>query len=414
MEHKSYLIFKLNQHRYGLETSVVQEIFFLPELTPVEEAPRDIVGVLNLRGNILPVMDLALRFGHRSMEYQITDSVIVIQWQGFSVGIIVNAVEEVKEIETALIQTQISYGRKITTEAHHFVAGFAKLNTDIVTLLNPQNLIEYSEVVNPLIPFPGKKNPSLRQSGSEDPELVDRFDPEAEMTPIAGTSDPQKKYRFGALREAPKAIPGAETMSGASRDKSTELPDRGDPRVDGYEYFCPEATLEERAIFRERAANLILASDRQDIAGLMSLAVVMLNGEYFGLDLNLVREFTEIRQITPVPCCADFILGNMNLRGEIVTLVDIRQFLNLSGDGVNDVAKAMVVHLKDIVAGITIDEVCDVIYLQPYEIKAAPTSGHSGNNEYLRGTAPYRDKILGLIDFNKMITEHELVVNQEG
>jgi purine-binding chemotaxis protein CheW len=381
MEHKSYLIFKLNQYRYGLETSVVQEIFFLPELTPVEEAPRDIVGVLNLRGNILPVMDLALRFGHRSIQYQITDSVIVIEWQGFSVGIIVNAVEEVKEIETAQIQTQISYGRKITTEAHHFVAGFAKLNTDIVTLLNPQNLISYSEVVNPLIPFPDKKNPFLRQSGSEDPELVDRSYPQQTRSP--------------------------------DQEKSSELTDRGD-RVDGYEYFCPEATPEERAIFRERAANLILASDRQDIAGLMSLAVVMLNGEYFGLDLSLVREFTDIRQITPVPCCADFILGNMNLRGEIVTLVDIRQFLNLSGDGVNDVAKAMVVHLKDIVAGITIDEVCDVIYLQPSEIKAAPTSGHSGNNEYLRGTAPYRDKILGLIDFNKMITEQELVVNQEG
>lgn len=399
MEHKSYLIFKLNQYRYGLETSVVQEIFFLPELTPVQEAPPDIVGVLNLRGNILPVMDLSLRFGHRSIQYQITDSTIVIEWQGFSVGIIVNTVEEVKEIETAMIQAQISYGRKITTEGHHFVAGFAKLNTDIVTLLDPQHLIEYSELLNPLIPFQEKQNRSLSRRLGQDPELADRVNPEAEMTALPGETEPK------------------------DTEKSTPVTDRGDiapqrirERVDGdrQEYFCPQATPEERAIFRERAANLILASDRQDITGLMSLAVVMLNGEYFGLDLSLVREFTDIRQITPIPCCGDFILGNMNLRGEIVTLVDIRQLLNLSGDGVNDVAKAMVVHLKDIVAGITIDEVCDVIYLQPSEIKAAPTSGHSGNNEYLRGTALYRDKILGLIDFHKIITEQELVVNQEG
>lgn len=391
MEHKSYLIFKLNQYRYGLETSVVQEIFFLPELTPVQEAPPDIVGVLNLRGNILPVMDLSLRFGHRSIQYQITDSTIVIEWQGFSVGIIVNTVEEVKEIETAMIQAQISYGRKITTEGHHFVAGFAKLNTDIVTLLDPQHLIEYSEVLNPLIPFQEKQNRSLIRRLGHDPELADQVNPEAETTALPGETEPK------------------------DTDKSNPLTDRGD-RVDGdaQEYFCPQATPEERAIFRERAANLILASDRQDITGLMSLAVVMLNGEYFGLDLSLVREFTDIKQITPVPCCGDFILGNMNLRGEIVTLVDIRQLLNLSGDGVNDVAKAMVVHLKDIVAGITIDEVCDVIYLQPSEIKPAPTSGHSGNNEYLRGTALYRDKILGLIDFHKIITEQELVVNQEG
>ncbi len=390
MEHKSYLIFKLNQYRYGLETSVVQEIFFLPELTPVPEAPPDIVGVLNLRGNILPVMDLSLRFGHRPIQYQITDSTIVIEWQGFSVGIIVNTVEEVKEIETAMIQAQISYGRKITTEGHHFVAGFAKLNTDIVTLLDPQHLIEYSEVVIPLIPFQDKQNRSLNRRLGHDPKLPEQAKPEAEMTALPGETDPDM-------------------------EKSTPLSDRRE-RVDGdgQEYFCPQATPEERAIFRERAANLIEAARRQDITGLMSLAVVMLNGEYFGLDLSLVREFTDIKQITPVPCCGDFILGNMNLRGEIVTLVDIRHLLNLSRDGVNDVAKAMVVHLKDIVAGITIDEVCDVIYLQPSEIKAAPTSGHSGNNEYLRGTALYRDKILGLIDFQKIITEQELVVNQEA
>ncbi len=390
MEHKSYLIFKLNQYRYGLETSVVQEIFFLPELTPVPEAPPDIVGVLNLRGNILPVMDLSLRFGHRPIQYQITDSTIVIEWQGFSVGIIVNTVEEVKEIETAMIQAQISYGRKITTEGHHFVAGFAKLNTDIVTLLDPQHLIEYSEVVIPLIPFQDKQNRSLNRRLGHDPKLPEQAKPEAEMTALPGETDPDM-------------------------EKSTPLSDRRE-RVDGdgQEYFCPQATPEERAIFRERAANLIEAARRQDITGLMSLAVVMLNGEYFGLDLSLVREFTDIKQITPVPCCGDFILGNMNLRGEIVTLVDIRHLLNLPRDGVNDVAKAMVVHLKDIVAGITIDEVCDVIYLQPSEIKAAPTSGHSGNNEYLRGTALYRDKILGLIDFQKIITEQELVVNQEA
>ncbi len=390
MEHKSYLIFKLNQYRYGLETSVVQEIFFLPELTPVPEAPPDIVGVLNLRGNILPVMDLSLRFGHRPIQYQITDSTIVIEWQGFSVGIIVNTVEEVKEIETAMIQAQISYGRKITTEGHHFVAGFAKLNTDIVTLLDPQHLIEYSEVVIPLIPFQDKQNRSLNRRLGHDPKLPEQAKPEAEMTALPGETDPDM-------------------------EKSTPLSDRRE-RVDGdgQEYFCPQATPEERAIFRERAANLIEAARRQDITGLMSLAVVMLNGEYFGLDLSLVREFTDIKQITPVPCCGDFILGNMNLRGEIVTLVDIRHLLNLSRDGVNDVAKAVVVHLKDIVAGITIDEVCDVIYLQPSEIKAAPTSGHSGNNEYLRGTALYRDKILGLIDFQKIITEQELVVNQEA
>ncbi len=58
-----YLIFDLNQCRYGVTTSAVQEIFFLPALIPVAEAPPDIVGILNLRGEILPVIDLNRRFG---------------------------------------------------------------------------------------------------------------------------------------------------------------------------------------------------------------------------------------------------------------------------------------------------------------------------------------------------------------
>lgn len=382
MDCKSYLIFKLNQYRYGLETAAVQEIFFLPEVTPVEEAPPDIVGVLNLRGNILPVMDLSVRFGHRAIQYQITDSVIVLEWLGVRVGIIVTAVDEVREIETLLIQKQISYGRKIITQAHHFVAGFAKINPDIVTLLDPHHLVEYSETVDPLIPPEDKSKPSLRRNSNHQPELENA---------VSGTKS-QEKHKQKTADATPES------------DRSHLEPAR---------YFCPEATTEERAIFRERAASLISASDRQDTTGLMSLAVVTLNGEYFGLDLSLVREFTDIRQITPIPCCEDYILGNMNLRGEIVTLVDIRQLLNLPATGVHKEAKAMVVHCKEIVAGITIDRVCDVIYLHPSQIKPSPSSGHSTSNGYLRGTAPYREKILGLIDFNKMITEGELVVHQE-
>lgn len=378
MEHKSYLIFRLNEHRYGLETPAVQEIFFLPELTPVEEAPIDIVGVLNLRGDILPVMDLSLRFGHCSNRYQITDSVIVLEGSGVRVGMIVSAVDEVKEIETRLIQPQISYGRKVVARAHHFVAGFAKVNTDIVTLLDPQHLIAYSESLDPLIP------PEPDARGRSD--RLSKFQDESDVSPEVKKTQPQKPT------------------------------DRISPRNESSNqtgYFCPEATPEERAIFKQRAENLVSASDREDITGLMSLAVVTLNGEYFGLDLSLVREFTDIRQITPIPCCGDYILGNMNLRGEIVTLVDIRQLLNLSATEVNQEAKAIVVHCQDIVAGINIDQVCDVVYLHPSQIKPAPNSGHSNSNEYLRGTAPYREKILGLIDFNKMIAEGELVVNQE-
>ena len=358
MEYKSYLIFSLNGLRYGVATEAVREIFFLPELTPIEEAPPDIVGVVNLRGDILAVMDLALRFGHGATEYQITDSLIVLERAGFKVGIIVNQVHEVKDIADELVEPQISYGGKQVKKFHRFIAGFAKLGADIYMLLDPDKAIEYSDSADPLLP------------PNED---------------LSGSTDEEAREGGANLNTTPERL------------------------------FCPHASPEERGIFRERAENLMRPTESQDFTGLMPLAVVGLNGEYFGIDLNIVREFTEIQQITPIPCVGQQIAGNINLRGEIITLVDIRGVLNMPIANVGQQASsAAIVSVDDIVAGVKIDEVLDVMYLHPSQLTPMPVAGHSAaNEEYLRGTAPYDDKIMSLLDLSKMLTQGELAVNEE-
>lgn len=355
MERKSYLVFTLNGARYGVQTSSVQEIFFLPVLTSIDEAPLDIVGVINLRGEILPVMDLNLRFGHRAREYKITDSIIVLEWQELKMGLIVNQVHEVQEIGEEAISTQVSYGRQMTANSHHFVIGVAKNLSDLIMLLDPEQLIKYSE--------------------SRDTQIQNGIAPHTEDRRIDAT-----------------ALESDETEPG---------------------HFYLHATPEEKAIFKERAENLMRPTEGQDFTGLMPLAVVGLNGEYFGVDLNVVREFTDIDEITPIPCSPPHIIGNMNLRGEILTLVDIRRALNIPMNQIGDVAKAMVVHLDDLVAGVTIEEVCDVMYLHPSQLTSVPAAVHSANDEYLRGTAPYRNKMMSLLDLPKILTQGDLEVNEE-
>ncbi|MCT7981961.1 chemotaxis protein CheW [Laspinema sp. A4] len=347
-EHHSYLIFSLNGSRYGVTTSAVQEIFFLPALTPIDEAPRDIVGVVNLRGEILPVMDLNLRFFHRSLNYQITDSIIVVEWQTVKVGLIVNQVHEVQDIPSEAIAPQIAYGRQNGSPSHHYITGVAKNLGELVMLLNPEQLIQYSDSSETL-PF--------ELNGTESPST---------------TTSVQKNRRF-----------------------------------------CRDASPEEMALFQERADNLMKLSEGEDFTGLMPIAVIGLNDEYFGLDLNVVREFTDIREITPIPCCPSRIIGNMNLRGEIVTLIDIRESLNLPITRAIGGSKVMVVHIDQLVAGIAIQEVCDVMYLHPSKIAPVPAAIHAANDEYLRGTAPYREKMMSLLDLPKILTQGELEVNEE-
>lgn len=353
--HKPYLIFNINASIYGIEAQYVQEIFSLPELTPIAEAPRDIVGVVNLRGNILPVMDLNLRLGYRQLEYSLTDSVVVLQWQNFRLGIIVDRVHEVHNIFLDEVTNELFHGQEITANSQRFLAGVAKVSAEIVMLLNAENLLSYSRSV---------ENLDIGKSG---------YNPELEETNASNLTTSYKEHYI----------------------------------------FCPHATPEERATLRERAQNLRRVNEKEDFAGLIALAVIGLNGEYFGLDLQIVREFTDIGKVTPVPCCPNHIVGNMNLRGEIVTLVDIRNLLNLPMTSPETGAKVMLVRVEDLVVGMKVDEVFDVMYLQPSQIQAVPAALHSISDEYLQGTAPYREKMMTLLDLGKMFKKGTLVVNEE-
>lgn len=356
LEHKPYLIFSLNSSLYGIEAQFVQEIFSLPELTPVAEAPRSIIGVVNLRGDILPIMDINLRLGYQQPEYCVTDSVIVLERLGWRVGIIVNQVNEVHNISRQDITKELSYRREFTINSANHIVGIAKVEADIIMLLNEESLFSYSEA-------------------------FEKFQEKATSERLE-TEERESKFR--------DIFPAK------------------------YPIFCPHATPEERAIFRERAQNLRKSTDKQDFAGLVALAVIGLNGEYFGLDLKLVREFTNIRKVTPVPCCPPHIVGNMNLRGEILTLVDIRGVLNMPILGRENISKVTIVRVDDTMAGVTVDEVFDVMYLHPSEISSVPTAVHSINDEYLRGTAPYREKMMSFLDLAKIFKKGDLVVNEEA
>lgn len=322
---------------------MVEEILWLPELTPMAGASEYMVGVFNFWGKIVPVMDLDLRFGHRPHPYRLTDQVIVLEQGSIEeqqgpplVGIIVSEVEDVRSIPSAEIEAAPAYGREGENRSG-FVTRMAKLDEAIILLLDHTRLVRPSASIEGL-------------SGDE---------------------------------------------GGAG------LP------------FCPEATPEERAIFRERARNLMRPTDSQDVTGLIPLAVVGLSGEYFGVDLEVVREFADIHKIASIPCCPEHILGHMNLRGDIVTLVDIRRPLKMPLVSAHTAAKAMVVQLDNLLVGVPVDEVFDVIYFHPSDITGVPTAVQSESKAYLKGTAPYGGKMLSILDLPKLLTSEELVVDED-
>ncbi|WP_353121215.1 chemotaxis protein CheW [Planktothrix agardhii] len=358
----AYLIFTLKSMCYAIMASVVEEIFFLPELTPIPAAPADLVGLINLRGELLPIIDLTIRLGYPEPNYTVSDSVIILRFNNIRLGIIVTQVSEVKMITSDAIKTELAYKfQQEFNQVHpsYYLQGVAQVDEHLVMILNPETLIQY--ISHSLPDF-----------------NLERINLENHQPHLQGESSKQHTHQ----------------------------------KVQNY-IFSPDATPEERIIFQERAKNLRCSIDNQDFTGLVALAVISLNGEYFGVNLEIIREFTDIHNITPIPCTPPHIVGNMNLRGEILTLVNIRSLVNLPLQASQVLSKAMIVKINDIVAGIIVEAIFDVIYLKESEIKTIPTAVHLKQDEYLQGTAFYQDKMMSILNVAKIITQGELFVDQE-
>jgi purine-binding chemotaxis protein CheW len=340
---QSHLIFFLNGLQYGIDTSVIKEVFLLPEITSIDNAPQDIIGVLNLRSQIVPIMDLNLRFGHPLKRYDINNEVIVIQWQKWRVGLIVDRIIEVEEISSEIIDRDTSYGRNRDI-ADVFVAGTIEVDNVLVMLLDPETLIRHTEAIENI-------------NAAE----INEYEIETKLENIHSRSF--------------------------------------------YEYYFSNITDSEQKILQQRATNLKSVLVEETFGELLPLAVVKLGREYYGFTLDLVQEFIKVREIYPIPCCPPTLLGNTNWRGDIVTLINLANALKIEQDKVTHEADTVVVKIDDIVTGFPVDEVLDVMYLPFAKIQPNIALGNEEIDRYLLGTTFYEDKPMTILDLNKVILQ---------
>ncbi len=135
MDSRTLLIFDLDGARFGVDATQVRESVWLPELTPAEEAPAWVVGLFSLRGRIVPVADLHLRFGHPARRYTPSDQIVVLEIDHLIMGLIVSEIREVIELPGEAIQPPPQFDAETSGHAH-LVAGQARLGDGLVTLLD--------------------------------------------------------------------------------------------------------------------------------------------------------------------------------------------------------------------------------------------------------------------------------------
>ncbi len=142
-----YLTFQLGGEVYGLEILKVQEIIGIMTVTRVPRTPEFVRGVINLRGQVIPVIDLRLKFGMESKEDTEKTCIIVVQiaraGQQVTMGIIVDEVSEVLDIGAEQIEDPPSFGTSVDTD---FILGMGKVAQKVVMLLDADKVLSGGEI----------------------------------------------------------------------------------------------------------------------------------------------------------------------------------------------------------------------------------------------------------------------------
>lgn len=334
MSSLSVLVFDLDGTRYGVDVARVRESVWLPELARVEEAPAWIAGVFSLRGRIVPVADLHLRFGHMARPYGVGDRVVVLEDDHLAMGVIVGDVIEVVELPPEAIQPPLRFDIE-ASRSGHLVAGEAQVGDELVILLDAARLVHQPDGL-------------MLAEALEQPVATAQF--QADVAP------------------------------------------------------------EARALFRARAVALRDAVLEEEDAPL-GLAVIEMGGERFGFELAAVREFCDITQVNPIPCCPPHIRGVINLRGDLVTLIDPRAALGLPTTGAGG-GKAVIGTLGERAVAIAVDEVHDVAYLRLEELQAPPPALQERHGAEIAGIAPYAGGMMTVLDLSALLAREEWVVDE--
>ena len=168
-----YLIFTINNEDYGIPISKVREVIRYVNITPIHEASKFLKGVINLRGKIIPIMDMRAKFGINFKEYNDRTIFIIVDVSGakdnINIGIAVDSVHDVIDMNETDIEKAPDIGLKLKSQ---YLYGIAKINEKMLMILNMDKILTSEEVVEV------KENPQLqymqRQMNKDNTESINK------------------------------------------------------------------------------------------------------------------------------------------------------------------------------------------------------------------------------------------------
>jgi len=132
-----------------------------------------------------------------------------------------------------------------------------------------------------------------------------------------------------------------------------------------------------------------------------------LDSEKYGIKVMQVQEVLRMTEIAPVPGAPHYVLGIINLRGSVVTVIDTRRRFGLLDTEADDETRIVIVEADNNVVGILVDSVAEVVDLRMSEIETAPNVGNDESSKYIQGVSSRENELLILVDVNKLLSDEE-------
>lgn len=132
-----------------------------------------------------------------------------------------------------------------------------------------------------------------------------------------------------------------------------------------------------------------------------------LENETYGINVMQVQEVLRVTDIAAVPGAPDYVLGIINLRGNVVTVVDTRKRFGLYAKELDDLSRIVIIEADELVVGILVDSVAEVVEIKNSEIETAPSVGNEESSKYILGVTSREGELLILVDLNKFLSDEQ-------
>jgi purine-binding chemotaxis protein CheW len=167
---------------------------------------------------------------------------------------------------------------------------------------------------------------------------------------------------------------------------------------------------DKKDILRDRAKVLAREPDAIDASGSIEVVEFVLAHETYAIESINVREVYPLKELTPLPCTPDFVLGIVNVRGQVVTVIDLRKFFDLPVKGLTDLNKVIILQSDDMQIGIVADVISGIrsIPLRHFQPTLPTLTGVRA--DYLRGVT---DQRVAVLNTDRILSDERILVHEE-